>query len=176
MSSPTPKIPPIEYQQFIRQHFTVNDKSQTGLDKNGHELCLKPFEQKYGRVGHRRYKRHNKQRYYQVGVTVNGKTKQFRAHNIVIWLTYGFDAIKPGYCVDHINRDGTDNRLVNLRVVPWHQNMGLQPGESYGDIRPFRGRKAATKHPQRWYHRPVTPSQLFRISHQLNHRLHRIAL
>ena len=176
MPMPTPLIPPPEYQQFIRQHFTINDRSQTGLDRDGHEYCKKPFEQKYGRRQGRKYRRHNKQRYYQVSVTINGKMKVFKAHNIIIWLEYGFDAIKPGYCVDHINRDGTDNRLVNLRIVRWNQNMGTEPGEKFGTIRPFRGRKASTKHDQRWCRRPVTAAEVFRISHQINHRLHRIAL
>ncbi len=96
MPKPSPRIPPLEYQQEIKRRFTVNEKSQTGLDRDGHELCLTPHKWKYGGSGDgRKYKRHNKQRYYEVWVTANGKRKQFRAHNIVIWLTYGFDAIKP---------------------------------------------------------------------------------
>lgn len=39
---PTPLIPPPEYQEEIKRRFTVNGRSQTGLDKYGHELCLKP--------------------------------------------------------------------------------------------------------------------------------------
>lgn len=175
MPKPSPRIPPLEYQQEIKRRFTVNEKSQTGLDRDGHELCLKPSEWKYGGSNGRKYKRHNKHRYYRVGVTVNGKKKMFRVHNIVIWLAYGFDAIKPGYCIDHINRNGLDNRLVNLRIIAWNENMGCKSGEQFGAIRPYRGRKASTKHKPRWCRRPVTAAVLFATSHQLNHKLWRIA-
>ena len=58
---PTPLIPPPEYQEEIKRRFTVNSRSQTGLDKYGHELCLKPREWKYGSHGDgRKYKRHKK--------------------------------------------------------------------------------------------------------------------
>ncbi|HDV2327252.1 TPA: HNH endonuclease [Escherichia coli] len=165
MPIPTPLIPPPEYQEEIKRRFTVNEKSQTGLDRDGHELCLTPSKYKYNiKPDGRRYKRHNKQRYYRVGVTANGKSKNFRVHNIVIWLTYGFDAIKPGYCVDHINRNGLDNRLANLRIAAWNQNMGKESGEQPGAIRPYLGRKASTKHKPRWCLRPVTGAMLWKVN------------
>lgn len=148
---PTPLIPPPEYQEEIKRRFTVNSRSQTGLDKYGHELCLTPYENKYDiKPDGRRYKRLSKHRYYLVDVTVNGKKKQFKAHNIVIWLTYGFDAIKPGFCVNHKNGNGTDNRLVNLEVIPVAENAA-SPRKPHQ-----QPRKALTKHKPRWMLMPCS--------------------
>lgn len=154
----SPLIPPPEYQEEIRKHFTVNPKSQTGVDRDGHELCLKPFEQKYHNWRGRKYKRHNKHRYYVVMVRANGTRKKFCVHNIVIWLTYGFDAIKPGFCVNHRDGNGTNNVLSNLEIVPVAVNSAerRKPHE--------QPRKAATKHKAHWCRRPVTMAMLREIN------------
>lgn len=151
MSMPTPLIPPPEYQEEIKRRFTVNSRSQTGLDRDGHELCLTPHEKRYKikRDG-RRYKCRDKQRYYEVAVTVNGKKKHFKAHNIVIWLTCGFDAIKPGFCVNHKNGNGTDNRLSNLEIVSVAEN-GASKRKPHQ-----QPRKALTKHKPRWMLMPCS--------------------
>lgn len=155
---PTPLIPPPEYQEEIKRRFTVNSRSQTGLDKYGHELCLTPHKNKYDiKPDGRRYKRLNKDRYYHVCVTVNGKRKFFKAHNIVIWLTYGFDAIKQGYCVNHKNGNGTDNRLSNLEIVSVAENSASRRKTHQ------QPRKAATKHKPRWMLVPCSGEKPRRI-------------
>lgn len=53
---PTPLIPPPEYQEEIKRRFTVNGRSQTGLDKYGHELCLKPRENKHHCLNDSKYR------------------------------------------------------------------------------------------------------------------------
>ncbi|HGT8271138.1 TPA: HNH endonuclease [Escherichia coli] len=155
---PTPLIPPPEYQEEIKRRFTVNSRSQTGLDKDGHEYCLKPYESKcHIEPDGRRYKRLSKHRYYRVKVRVNGKPKIFMAHNIVIWLTYGFDAIKPGFCVNHKNGNGTDNRLFNLEVIPVAENAA-SPRKPHQ-----QPRKALTKHKPRWMLMPCSGEKPRRI-------------
>lgn len=155
---PTPLIPPPEYQEEIKRRFTVNGRSQTGLDKYGHEYCLTPRENKYNVMPDgRRYKCRSKHRYYGVNVRVNGKRKTFMAHNIVIWLTYGFDAIKPGYCVNHKNGNGTDNRLSNLEIITVAENSA-SPRKPHQ-----QPRKAATKHKPRWMLMPCSGEKPRRI-------------
>lgn len=62
----------------------------------------------------------DKDKYHQVTLTVNGKSKSKRVHRLVIEAFEG----KSSLHVDHINGVKTDNRLSNLRyVTPRINNM-----------------------------------------------------
>jgi hypothetical protein len=47
--------------------------------------------------------------------------KLYQGHRVIWYLYYGKD---PGnLCIDHINRDRTDNRITNLRLATRQQNL-----------------------------------------------------
>lgn len=53
----------------------------------------------------------------------NDKQKSIKMHR-VIWEY--FNAIPDGYEIDHINHDGLDNRMENLRIATHRENMHNQ--------------------------------------------------
>ncbi|CAB4124593.1 HNHc domain containing protein [uncultured Caudovirales phage] len=57
--------------------------------------------------------------YLNLEVTVNGKRKVLKAHRVAWFLYYG---VWPEYEVDHINCNGTDNRISNLREATSKDN------------------------------------------------------
>jgi hypothetical protein len=78
-----------------------------------------------------------------VATRING-IKDY-AHRIVVRKYFG--EIPKDKVVDHINRDKTDNRISNLRVVSTHENNC--------NVKPFKGRgyRGVCWQPdrQRWY-------------------------
>jgi hypothetical protein len=55
---------------------------------------------------------------------VSIRNKQYLAHRVAYKITYGTE---PPPLLDHINMDGRDNRLANLRCASWGQNMMNRP-------------------------------------------------
>jgi hypothetical protein len=55
--------------------------------------------------------------YAERSISVNGKRRILRMHRVILGLTY-----KDGIIVDHINRNGLDNRKINLRIATYSMN------------------------------------------------------
>ena len=96
---------------------------------------IKDFEGYYevsniGRVRSLNYKRTGKGKilkniedykgYLEVGLTKNGKRKQFKIHRLVAEAFIPNPENKP--CIDHINTVKSDNRVENLRWVTYKEN------------------------------------------------------
>ena len=96
---------------------------------------IKEFEGYYevsnmGRVRSLNYKRTGKKKilkniedhkgYLEVGLTKNGKRKQFKVHRLVAEAFIPNPENKP--CIDHINTVKNDNRVENLRWVTYKEN------------------------------------------------------
>ena len=96
---------------------------------------IKEFEGYYevsnmGRVRSLNYKRTGKKKilkniedykgYLEVGLTKNGKRKQFKVHRLVAKAFIPNPENKP--CIDHINTIKSDNRVENLRWVTYKEN------------------------------------------------------
>ena len=96
---------------------------------------IKDFEGYYevsniGRVRSLNYKRTGKGKilkniedykgYLEVGLTKNGKRKQFKVHRLVAEAFIPNPENKP--CIDHINTIKSDNRVENLRWVTYKEN------------------------------------------------------
>ncbi len=68
--------------------------------------------------------------YKQLFTYVNGKFhKSFLVHRLV-WEAHNGE-VPEGFVIDHINRNKLDNRLENLRIITFTQNLWNQDVKGY---------------------------------------------
>jgi hypothetical protein len=60
------------------------------------------------------------QGYYMIGIVLNKKTYNLKAHHFAWYCVYGYCDIKE---IDHINGIKNDNRICNLRSITHQQNQ-----------------------------------------------------
>ena len=94
----------------IQQNYDYDDRSgklvnkRTGKAVRGRKDC----------------KRNGKHRYLRMLLTVNGREYNFYSHH-VIWAWH--NGRFPTMQIDHVNGNGFDNRIENLREVTQSENM-----------------------------------------------------
>lgn len=96
---------------FFKQGFTYDETAKFCVRKDGREV---------GTVVKNSNKKYDKE-YTRVSWTWEGKRKTAYLHRIVWELHHG--PVPKGMVIDHINGDGLDNRIENLRLATRCQNM-----------------------------------------------------
>lgn len=76
-----------------------------------------------------------------IGIQINNK--KYQAHRL-IWV-YHYGKIPAGMEIDHKNRDRSDNRIENLRLVTLQENKFNRKGKGYSYIKSSGKYKAQIK-------------------------------
>jgi len=114
-------LPP---QGYLRQCLDYNPETGTTvwrerpLSHFKNESYQKRFNHRFAgeTVGYRRSKA---TAHIEMAITYGGVCQNYLLHRVIWKLVYGRDPVE----IDHINVDGSDNRLANLRECTHSQNM-----------------------------------------------------
>jgi hypothetical protein len=69
--------------------------------------------------------------YNQIAIAHNGKLCRVLSHRFIYYMVHN----KLPECIDHINRDITDNRISNLRAVSKQENAFNRDVKGYTKVR-----------------------------------------
>lgn len=73
----------------------------------------------------------DKDGYFEILFSINKKRIYKKVHQVVAETFLG-PKPDPSYCVDHMNRNRQDNRVENLRWLPWSENSDGMKGKKPG--------------------------------------------
>ena len=94
----------------IQQNYNYDDHSGKLVNKRTGKVVR----------GRKDCKRNGKHRYLRMLLTVNGREYNFLTHHVV-WAWH--NGCFPTMQIDHVNGNGFDNRIENLREVTQSENM-----------------------------------------------------
>ena len=97
----------------IQQNYNYDDHSGKLVNKRTGKVVR----------GRKDCKRNGKHRYLRMLLTVNGREYNFLTHHVV-WAWH--NGCFPTMQIDHVNGNGFDNRIENLREVTQSENMRNQ--------------------------------------------------
>lgn len=110
----------MEYEDFRIKEF----RNQTyKCFRNGTIYKLMKGSGEWKQVNNRPHDKHNGKYYYEISTTVNGKRTQVKLHRLLAMVFLGLDIDDMTKVVDHIDGDGLNNDITNLRVCTQRENM-----------------------------------------------------
>ena len=132
-------LPPLD---FLRECFCLSETTPSGLlwrTRPSHHFPPS-YEKNWNArfagtpAGSLRYHERDRRSYFFVGITLGGKVRPFGTHRIIYALAHN-EQLSHNLLIDHIDNDGTNNCVRNLRSVTPSQNshnQTLRPDNTSG--------------------------------------------